>query len=259
LGIRAFVGLAALCCADAFVEANRAQAAELKVLSAFGMQPVMEALGPSFEHSTGHQLKVTLATLGQAMSRIEKGESFDVVTLPKSGIDDLVKNGQVAAGSVRIIARSGMGMVVRKGAAKPDISSSAAFRRALLDAGSMTYSNPEHGGPGGAHVAKVLERLGIAVESKPKTVFLPKAGAVATLVANGNAELAIGQIQELVAVPGVELVGPLPSDLQLSFVFSGAVMTKAKESAAGESFLDFLRAPAAIDAIKAKGLEPATP
>jgi len=193
------------------------------------------------------------------MSRLQNGETFDVVMIPKSGIDELLKKGTVSADSAQVIARSGMGVALRKGVAKPDLSSSEAFRRALLGAKSITYSNPEHGGPGGAHVAKVLERLGIAVEMKSKTVFLQKAGAVATLVANGEAELAIGQVQELLSVPGVELAGPLPSDLQLIFVFSAAILTKATERSAGEVFLEFLRTPAAAAAIKGTGLEPAGP
>ncbi|MGH7767429.1 MAG: molybdate ABC transporter substrate-binding protein [Candidatus Binatia bacterium] len=130
---------------------------------------------------------------------------------------------------------------------------------ALLAAKSITYSNPAHGGPIGIHVAQVLEHRGIADEMKPKTVFLPKAGPVGILVANGEAEIASGQIQELIPVAGIEIVGPLPGDLQQTTVFSAAVMAGAKEAEAGKIFVNFLRTPEAAAVIKAKGMEPFTP
>jgi molybdate transport system substrate-binding protein len=241
------------------VVGNAAEAAELKVLSAIAMTPVMEDLGPKFERATGHKLAITFATLGAAVKRVQGGETFDVVIIPRPGIDGFVKDGKASAGDVTIIARSGIGVAVRKGASKPDISSPEAFKRMLLAAKSITYSNPAHGGPGGIHVAKVLDRLGIANEMKPKTVFLPKAGAVGVLVANGEAEIAVGQIQELMPVPGIEIVGPLPADLQDTIVFSAAIMASAKETEAGKALITFLRTPEAAAAIKAKGMEPATP
>jgi molybdate transport system substrate-binding protein len=178
-----------------------AEAAEIKVLSAIGMQAVMEDLGPKFERATGHKLAITFDLLGGVVKRVQGGETTDVVVIPRQGIDGFVKERKVAADNVTVIARSGLGVAVRQGAPKPDISSPEALKRTLLAAKSITYSNPALGGASGIQFAKVLERLGIADEMKPKTVFQPKAGLVGVLVANGEAELAVQQIQELVPLP----------------------------------------------------------
>ena len=239
--------------------AGAGHGAELKVLSAIAMQPVMEDLGPKFEHATGHRVALTFATLGAAVKRVQDGETFDVVIIPRSGTDGFVQEGKTSAGDVTIVARSGMGVAVRKGAPRPDLSTPADFKRMLLAARSVTYSDPAHGGVGGIHVARLLDRLGIAGEMKPKTVFLPQAGAIGVLVANGQADLAIGQIQELVAVPGIEVVGPLPADLQNTIVFSAALMARAKDIEAARALIGFLRSPEAATVMKAKGMDPAAP
>jgi len=237
----------------------RAEAAELKVLSAIAMTPVMEELGLKFERATGHKLAITFATLGAAVKRVQGGETFDLVIIPQPGIDGFVKDGKASGANVTLLARSHAGVAIRQGTPKPDISSAEALKRTLLAAKSITYSNPAHGGPIGIHVAKVLERLGIADEMKLKTVFLSKAGAVGVLVANGEAEIALGQIQELIPVAGIEVVGPLPADLQQTTVFSAAVMAGTKQAEAGKTLINFLRTPEAAAVIKAKGMEPANP
>ena len=236
-----------------------AQAAEIKVLSGIGMQPVMEDLGPKFERATGHKLAITYGSLGAVVERVQGGETADVVIIPRQGIDGFVKDGKAAAGNVTVILRSGLGVAVRKGAPKPDISSPEALKRALLAAKSIAYGNPAQGSASGIHFAKVLDRLGIANEMKPKTVFLPKPGLVGVLVANGEAEIAVQQIQELVYVAGIEVVGPLPGDLQDTVVFSAAIMTGAMDAEASKALVNFLRTPEAATVIKAKGMEPATP
>jgi molybdate transport system substrate-binding protein len=236
-----------------------AEAAEIKVLSAIGMQAVMEDLGPKFERATGHKLAITFDLLGGVVKRVQGGETTDVVVIPRQGIDGFVKERKVAADNVTVIARSGLGVAVRQGAPKPDISSPEALKRTLLAAKSITYSNPALGGASGIQFAKVLERLGIADEMKPKTVFQPKAGLVGVLVANGEAELAVQQIQELVPVAGIEVVGPLPGDLQEPIVFSAAIMGSGKDTEASKALVNFLRTPEAAVVIKAKGMEPATP
>jgi molybdate transport system substrate-binding protein len=167
-----------------------------------------------------------------------------------------VKDGTAAAGSATLIARSGIGVAVRRGVPMPDISSADALKRALLAAKSITYSNPADGGASGIHFAKVLDRLGIANEMKSKTVFLPKPGPVGVLVANGEAEIAVHQLSELIPVAGIEVVGPLPDDLQLTIVVWAAIMKAAEDAAASKALLDFLRTPEASQVIKAKGMEP---
>jgi len=238
---------------------SAAHAAEFKVMSAIAMQPVMEDLGPKFERATGHKLAITFATLGATVKRVQGGETADVVIIPQQGIDRLVKDGKAAAGDVTVIASAGIGVAVRKGAPKPDISSPEALKRTLLAAKSITYGNPAHGGASGIHFAKVLDRLGIANEMKPKTIFLPKAGPVGVLVANGEAEIGVQQFQDFIQVAGIEIVGPLPGDLQDTIVFSAAIMAGAKDSAASKALVNYLRTPEAATVIKAKGMEPATP
>ena len=228
------------------------------MLSAIGIMAVMEDLGPKFERASGHKLAITFATLTGIVKRVEDGETADVVVIPQQGIDGFVKAGKAAAGNVTVVARSGIGVAVRKGAPKPDISSPEAFKRALLTAKSIAYPNPEQGGPTAIHFHRMLDRLGIGREMKPKTVFpkTPGGAAVGALVASGEAEIGVHQIQELIPVAGIEIVGPLPGDLQNTYVFAAAVMAGAKDVAAAKALVNFLRTPGAAVVIKAKGMEP---
>jgi molybdate transport system substrate-binding protein len=236
-----------------------ADAAELKVLSALGMKAVVDDLRPQFERATGHRLAVTFATAGAAVERVRNGEAFDVVIVPRSGLDGFVKDGKALPGDAAVIARSGIGVAIRKGASKPDISSAEALKRALIAARTITYSKPEGGGASGIHFANVLHRLGIADEMKPKTVFHPATSTVGAMVASGEADLGVHQIQELLAVGGIEVVGPLPGELQNNITFSAVLMTKAKEPDAGRALISFLRTSDAAAVIKTRGMDPATP
>ena len=259
--IRSLVAAANLGFMFLLVVGNAAEAAELKVLSAFGMQSVMEDLGPKFERATGHKLAISFATGGATVKRAQDGETADVVIALRQGIDGLVKDGKAIADNVTVLARSGIVVIVRKGAPKPDISSPDTLKRTLLAAKSLSYVDPASGGASGIHFAKVLERLGIANEMQSKTVFPnPKTpAAVGVLVANGEAEIGVHVMQELMSVAGIDLVGPLPGDLQNTIVFSAAIMTGAKDAAAAKALVDFLRTPESAKVIKAKGMEPATP
>jgi len=236
-----------------------AEAAELKVLCAIAMQQLIEDLGPKFERATGHQLTITIATLGPALKRVQGGETFDVVWIPRPGIESLVKDGKVVASTVTVISRTGIGVAVRKGAAKPDISSPEAFKRTMLAAKSITHGNPVYGGLSGIHVVKVFERLGIAEEMKSKTVLLNKSGLAGVFVANGEAEIVVQPIQELMVVAGIDIVGPLPGDLQDIVVYPAAVMASAKDAEASMALVNFLRTPEATAVIKAMGMEPGAP
>jgi molybdate transport system substrate-binding protein len=237
----------------------KAEAAELKVLSAFGMQSVLEDLGPKFERATGHKLALAFATGGGTVKRVQGGEAADVVITTQPGINSIVKDGKAIVGNVTVLARAGIFVAVRKGAPKPDVSSPDALKRTLLAAKSISYVDPASGGASGIHFAKVLDRLGIANEMKPKTVFPPKTGLDGVLVANGEAEIAVNQFQVLRQVAGIEIVGPLPGDLQDTIVFSAAIMGGTKNAEASKALVDFLRTPEAAAVIKAKGMEPATP
>lgn len=233
-------------------------AAEIKVLTPAGMRPVMEDLGPKFECATGHKLEIAVAAASVIVKRIQDGETGDVVITPW-GIETLAKDGKVTAGSMTVIARAGLGVAVRKGAAKPDISSREAFKSMLLAAKSITYLNPAQDGESGFHFARVLDRLGIAAQVKSKTVIPKTTGAVGGVVVNGDAEIAVLAVQHIqfISGAGIELVGALPSDLQETMVFSAALMTGARNTEASKALLNFLRTPEATTVMKAKGMDPA--
>ena len=237
-------------------EAHLAGAAEIKVLSAAGMRPVMEDLGPKFERATGHKLALTFGAADAIVNRMREGVSGDVVISPL-GIETLAKDGKVAADSINVIARARLGVAVRKGAAKPDISSSDAFKRTLLAAKSITYLNPAQAGDSGFHFVKVLDRLGITNEMKAKTV-LPKAtGAVSALIVDGEVEIAVLAVQHIlfISVAGIEFLGPLPPELQETMVFSAAIMTGAKSVEASKALMEYLRTREATMVITSKGMD----
>jgi molybdate transport system substrate-binding protein len=219
----------------------------------------VEDLGPKFERATGHKLVITFSTGGATVKRVQDGEVANVVIAPKPGIDRLVKNGKVSADNVTALASTGISVAIRKGTPKPDISSPEALKRTLLTAKSITYLNPADGAASGIHFAKVIDRLGIASEMKSKTIFAPSTGAVGVLVANGEAEIGVLQYQLLFSVPGIEIIGPLPGDLQDSTVFSAAIMNSAREAEASKAFITFLRTPEVVAVMKAKGMEPSIP
>lgn len=233
------------------LQARTADAADIKVLSALGIKAVMDDLVPKFERASGHRLVVTFAPLGAAMKLMQGGETADVIILPQQGLDDLARSRTVNADGVRSLARSGMAVAVRKGAPKPDISTPEAFRRALLAAKSITYGR----GAGSEHIGKVLERLGIASEVEAKTVR-GTAGDSGVRVANGEAEIGMSLLQVLMPVAGIDIVGPLPGDLQETLVFAVAIMPATKDALSSKALVDFLLTTEAGEVFREKGLEP---
>jgi molybdate transport system substrate-binding protein len=215
----------------------------------------MNELGPQFEHATGHKLVMRFDNIGVLKRQIDAGEEFDVTILTPSLIDDLGKEGKIAAGTRTDIARSGIGVIVRTGAPKPDISSAEAFKRAMINATSISYAK---GGATAIYLASLFARLGIAEPMQSKTTLLP-AGRGAQSVAEGEAELGLIVISGFAPVPGAELLGPLPPELQNYVVYTAGVGATAKEGEAGKALINFLRAPAAVPVLNAKGLEPITP
>ncbi|MBX9775714.1 MAG: molybdate ABC transporter substrate-binding protein [Xanthobacteraceae bacterium] len=240
----------------AFALSVAAEAAEIKVICAVGMQPVMQDIGPMFERATGHKLAIMFATGGATVQRVRDAEATDVVIAIREGIDSLVKAEKVLASTATVLASTGISVAIRKGAPRPDISSLEALKRTLLTAKSITYLNPADGAASGIHFAKVLDRLGIANELKSKTVFAARASEVGVIVAKGEAEIGVLQFQLLFSVPGIDIVGPLPGDLQSTTVFSIAISGTAKDAQAAKALIDFLRTPEAVAVIKAKGMEP---
>jgi molybdate transport system substrate-binding protein len=233
---------------------RNAAAAEIKVLTAGAFKQVLLALLPDFEKQTGHKVTVENDTVGALTKRIEGGESFDLAVLTPAAIDNLAGKGKFAAGSRKDLARVGIGVVVREGAPKPDISSDEAFKKALLAAQSIAYIDPAAGGSSGIYVARMLEKLGIAADVKGKSKLIP-GGAVAEHIAKGEAELGIHQISEILPVKGITLVGPLPGNLQNYTVYAAAVSASPKEPDAARTLLTALTGPAAAGVLKSKGME----
>ena len=232
-------------------------AAEIKVLSAVVLRPVLGDIAAEFERATGHKLTIDFATAGVLRDRIRNGEMADVTILPRPTMETLLKDGKIAPGSEVVVARGTVGVAVRAGAPRPDLSSVEGFKRSLLAARSIVYADPAQGGASGIHFARVLERLGIAEEMKPKTKLIPGAGA-AEVVVKGEAEIAVSGTMDLLRVPGAEFVGPLPPELQNTsdFVYLAARLAGGKESEPSQAFIKYLLTPAAARMIKAKGMEP---
>jgi molybdate transport system substrate-binding protein len=231
-----------------------ARAAEIKLLCAVALQPGMVALMPDFEKSSGHKVTIAYGTAGAVADRVQKGEAADIVISAAPLVDQLQAQGKVVAGSRVIIAKVGVGVFVRKGAVKPDISSADAFKRSMLAARSIAYPDPAGGGASGIYVASLLERLGIAAEMKPKT----KLSTLETLyasVASGEVEIGFNQISEILAQPTVELAGPLPSAIQNYTQFAPGIVTGTSQTDAAKALVTFLYSPAAKTVLKAKGFE----
>ena len=230
-----------------------ASAAEIKAMVSNALKSTMEEAAPQFEAASGHKLGITFGAAAELKAAIEKGEPVDVAILTTATTDDLVKEGKLVAAGRADIARSGAGVAVRKGAPKPAISTTAAFRQALLDAKSIGFVGAGATAP---YIRSLFDRLGIADEVKSKLKILPATNPAANAVANGEAELGITQISEILPYAGAQLVGPLPPEIQLYTVYPAAVAAGAKEPAAANALIKYLSTPAAIAVLKAKGLSP---
>lgn len=230
-----------------------ASAAELKVLTTGAMKPVVLALVPQFE-SQGHKVTVENDTAGALVKRVEAGDAFDVAIITPAAIDDLIAKGKIAAGSRANLARVGIGVVVKEGAAKPDIGNVEAFKQTLLNAKTVAYIDPESGGSSGIYIAGLLGKLGIADAIKPKAK-LKRGGLVAEFVASGEAEVAVGQISELMAVKGVAVVGPLPAEVQNYTTYAGGVSATTKDTDAAKALIGLLSGPSAATVLREKGME----
>ena len=226
-----------------------AAAAELKVMYPPPLRTMMSELIPQFERASGHKVAVTYESSWLLVARIQKGEMPDVAFLVARQGDDLIREGKLAR---RVdLVRSNIGLAVRAGAPKPDIGSVEAFKRTLLAAKSFARNE---GADSGVFMVGLLERLGIAGEMQAKSTLVRR-GFVAELVAKGEVEMAVQQMPELMAVPGVDAT-PLPPEIQHAIVFCAGIPAAPNEPDAVNELIKFLSAPAAAAAIKAKGLEP---
>jgi molybdate transport system substrate-binding protein len=227
----------------------RGEAAEIRVLSTVGMQPATPELFAQFEAATGHRIVVTYGLAAVLKTKFVEGAPADVLILTAPIIEDLAKQGKVVSHSKKDVARSGVGIAVKAGAPKPDISTSEALKAAVLSAKSIGYSRE---GASGVAFARALDRLGIADQVRAK--YKDTGTRAGEMVAAGEIELAAAQIPELMAVPGAEVVGPLPSELQTVTIFSVGLATTAQDSASAKALIEFLAGPHATPVYKAKGL-----
>jgi molybdate transport system substrate-binding protein len=234
------------------IQTNLGSAAEIKVLSTHAALEVLSELGPQFERATGHTVSFSYDPANVIKRQIENGAAFDLAIITRPVMNDLVKSGKILPDTCADIGRSGLGVAVRKGAPKPDISTVESFKQTMLAAKSVIRSRE---GTSGLYFETLLNQLGIADEMKSK-VRLGPSGRVAEFVARGEVEIAVQQISELLPVVGTELVGPFPPELQLFTTFTAGVSTTSKEPTAAKALIDFLTAPTSASVIKAKGLEP---
>jgi molybdate transport system substrate-binding protein len=233
---------------------NAALADEVKVLTAGAFKQVVLAMSSRYTTQSGHQLVVSNDTVGALVGRVERGEAFDVLIATPAAIDELAKRGKIALTGRTQLAKVGIGVVVKEGVAHPDIGTVEAFRRMLVDAKSVAYIDPAAGGSSGIYVAKLLQQLGIAdiVKSKARLV---SGGAVAEHVVNGEADIGIHQISEILPVKGAALVGPLPPQIQNFTVYAAGIGATATHAEAGRELIRLLTGPDATAVLAAKGME----
>src|SRR5437667_5638329 len=200
------------------VMAAEASAAELKVLSAGAMRAVLQELAPAFETASGHKLKIEYTTAAVIEQKVAANDEIDVAILTKPRVDKLVREAKIVGGTTKTLASAQISLAVKKGAAKPDISSVEAFKRALLNAKSVAYADPASGATSGLYLAQTFEKLGVSAELKPKTRLVSASATqgplVGATVARGEADIGIQPISELMEVEGIDIVGRLPAELQ---------------------------------------------
>lgn len=233
-----------------------ASAAELKVLTAGAFKPVAAALVPAFETATGHKVTLQNDIAGALARRIAGGEAFDLVILPPAALEQLAAAGKIVPGSAVPLARVAIGVAVKRGERHPDIGSVAAFKDALLAARAVAYIDPAAGGSSGIYLTGLFQKLGLADAIRPKAVLVP-GGLVAERLLRGEADIAIHQISEILAVPGAELVGPIPAEVQNYTYYAAGIAQAGGNPDAVRALLGVLGGnPAAHAAVREKGMEP---
>jgi molybdate transport system substrate-binding protein len=230
---------------------------EIKVLSTTAMKTSLDELTPEFERATGNKLAFSFEPSARIAKMVADGEQHDVAIVTDQGHDDLTRQGKLVPGIRADIAKSAMALAVQKGAARPDISSAEKFKAALLAAKSLGMSNPVGGGQSGANLVKIFDKLGIAEAMKAKCVYGPggPAGLIGNFLLRKEVEIGIQQLPELMAVPGIDIVGPLPPEIQAVTVFSAGLAANAKNVEGANALIHFLSTPRAAAVMKAKGME----
>jgi molybdate transport system substrate-binding protein len=232
-------------------------AAELKILAGSAVEPAMNQLIPAFEKASGHTVTHDFnGAIGQMTKRVLGGEAADVVIVSAAQIDTLLEAGTLLRGSRTDIAKVAIGVFVRKGAPKPDITSVESFKRTMLAAKSIGWNDPAAGAPVSLHMIGVLQRLGIAAEMHSKTVAFKQRSDRFAAVARGDVEIGFNQISEIIAAPGVDLVGPVPHEIQNFTLFAAGVAANSRAAQASRAFITFISSPESQLVWTAKGFDP---
>jgi molybdate transport system substrate-binding protein len=232
---------------------STAQAAEIKLIAANALKEAVLELVPEFEKASGHQVTTIWGGSEGITKRITQGEAVDVVIIAAQNIDRLIADGKLVKGSRADVAKSGVGVAVRSGLPKPDISSSEAVKSAVLAAKSVAYSS----GPSGFYLAALFRKMGISDRIKDKVKQPPSGVQVGELVARGEADLGFQQISELQHVKGIDYLGPLPAEIQEITVYSAGLHSASKVPEAGKALVQFLSGPKAGTVINKIGMDPA--
>jgi len=234
---------------------RHADAAEVKVLTSVALTSAVNELAPKYEQATGNKLDIGYSLIADIRKRMLDGETADVIILSRPVMDELDKLDKFAPGSIINVAGTPVALTIRAGAPKPDISTVDALKQTLLAAKSIVYADPAKGGASGVYFARVVDKLGLAEQLKPKTILVPGAQA-AELVAKGEAEIGVAQTSEIVPVAGAEVLGPLPGDLNSVTLFTAAIGAGTKVPDAAKALIAFLTGPVAKPVFAAKGFQP---
>ena len=228
-------------------------AAEIRVLAGSAVQPVMNVVIPAFEQKSGHRVVFDYGTVGGMAQRVQRGEKADLAVVSGPQMDALLKDGRVLPLTRLDLGKTGVGVFVRKGDSKPDISSVESFKRAMLGAKSIGYNDPAAGAPVSIYLIGLFDRLGIAGQMTPKTVAFKDRAERFGAVARGDVEIGFNQISEIIAVPAVDLVGPLPEEIQNYTVLSMGVLSNGEHQDAARALLQYLSTPDIVAMFRSRG------
>jgi molybdate transport system substrate-binding protein len=242
----------------AFAVANvpaRSGALDITCFAPRALQTSLTELAAQFEKSFGHKITIVYGSAGGLTERLQKDEFADLAIVSDKQIDNLERQGKIVTGSKVALAKVGVALMVRPGAMKPDVSSVDAFKQSMLDAKSITHTDPKYGGPAGMYMAGLFDKLGIGAEMKAKTRLVAPAAPLYNTIISGEAEIGFDQLTQIVAEPNVEFAGVLPPSIQNYTRFSVGITTASKQQDVAKMLIGFLSSPAAVAVMKAKGFE----
>lgn len=238
--------------AGALLISGVAGAAEIKVLSTQATEESFKELVPQFEKATGHKVTTVFTGTLDANKRLAAGESYDLLIMSSTSIDEHLKDGKVAPGTRVDLAKSGVALAVKPGTPKPDIKTVEALKKTILAAKSIGYST----GPSGVYIISLFEKLGVADQVKGKLKQTPTGVFVGSIIASGEVEIGFQQVSELSQYKGIVYVGPLPAEVQKYTTFSSAIIAGTKQADAAKALVKFITTPVAASAYKKRGMEP---